>query len=278
MTSAYEKRLIRVLEYMHNNPTGDLSLDALADVAAMSRFHWHRVFHAMTGETCAQAVRRMRLHRAACWLVQTHWPIPEVAKRCGFENLQSFTRIFGQSYGMTPGAFRNRGDLTSPLLKPERGDYPMYSVEISNFSDRRLAALPHQGPYVEIGKTFETLSGILTSRGLWPKVKGMQGIYYDDPSAVAPEQLKSHAGVLIDEDETMPDIFEDVRLEGGRMAVLHFKGPYAGLKAAYDYVYGIWLPESGEEPRHSPPTEIYLNGPQDTVPEDLLTNICIPIK
>nr|MCU0854535.1 AraC family transcriptional regulator [Paracoccaceae bacterium] len=49
----YEDRLLRVLDHIAENPAGDLSLDALADVAAMSRFHWHRVFHAMTGETAA---------------------------------------------------------------------------------------------------------------------------------------------------------------------------------------------------------------------------------
>ena len=49
-----ENRMIRVLDHIHDNPAGDLSLDALADVAAMSRFHWHRVFRAITGETAAQ--------------------------------------------------------------------------------------------------------------------------------------------------------------------------------------------------------------------------------
>ena len=43
MTNANEKRLLRVLDHIHDNPAGDLSLDALSDVAAMSRFHWHRV-------------------------------------------------------------------------------------------------------------------------------------------------------------------------------------------------------------------------------------------
>ncbi|MEM9127216.1 MAG: AraC family transcriptional regulator, partial [Pseudomonadota bacterium] len=71
MATSYEDRVLRVLAYIHENPAGDLSLDALADVAAMSRFHWHRVFRALTGETCAQAVRRIRLHRAAGWLVRT---------------------------------------------------------------------------------------------------------------------------------------------------------------------------------------------------------------
>ncbi len=39
MPSDYENRMLRVLEHIHANPAGDLSLDALADVAAMSRFH-----------------------------------------------------------------------------------------------------------------------------------------------------------------------------------------------------------------------------------------------
>ena len=50
LNNSYEKRLLRVISYIHDNPAGDLSLDTLADVAAMSRFHWHRVFSAMMGE------------------------------------------------------------------------------------------------------------------------------------------------------------------------------------------------------------------------------------
>ena len=72
-----------MLEFIHANPAGDLSLDALAAVAAMSRFHWHRVFHAITGETCVETVRRVRLNRAACWLKQSDWPVSEIAARVG---------------------------------------------------------------------------------------------------------------------------------------------------------------------------------------------------
>ncbi|WP_394197346.1 helix-turn-helix domain-containing protein [Litoreibacter albidus] len=95
MANPYEARLLRVMEYIHDNPAGDLSLDALADIAAMSRFHWHRVFHGMTGETCADAVRRVRLHRAACWLVQKDWPVAQVAERCGYSNARALRGLFG---------------------------------------------------------------------------------------------------------------------------------------------------------------------------------------
>jgi AraC family transcriptional regulator len=91
---SYEDRLLRVLQHIHDNPAGDLSLDALADVAAMSRFHWHRVFHAMTGDTAAEAVRRIRLHRAAVWLVQTNLSLGEIAMRAGYASPRSLARAF----------------------------------------------------------------------------------------------------------------------------------------------------------------------------------------
>ena len=60
--------------------------------------------------------------------------------------------------------------------------------------------------------------------------------------------------------------------------MLRHVGPYTGLRQAYDYLYGKWLPESGEEPRDGPPFEIYENTPMDTAPEDLVTLICAPIR
>lgn len=87
MTNTYEARLIRVLDYIHDNPAGDLSLDALADVAALSRFHFHRVFHALMGETAAQAVRRMRMYRASVALVQTTAPLAKIARALAIRTL-----------------------------------------------------------------------------------------------------------------------------------------------------------------------------------------------
>lgn len=61
------------------------------------------------------------------------------------------------------------------------------------------------------------------------------------------------------------------------VAAMLFTGPYSGLKAAYDYLYGDWLPSSGREMRDAPSYEVYLNSPMDTAPEDLLTEICVPL-
>ena len=278
MTGQYEDRLLRVLSYIHDNPAGDLSLDALADVAAMSRFHWHRVFHALTGETCAEAVRRIRVSRAAFWLVQTDDPVHQIARRAGYENTDSFARVFKDQFRVSPSAFRRlRGALSAPVHQPI-GKSDMYSVKVQDRSDMRLIAQQHVGPYQEISQAFEKLSAVVSSRGLWPSVLGTTGIYYDDPSMVAPADLRSHAGFIVGPDLAIPDDLEEVIVPGGAHAVLLLEGPYTGLPSAYDYLYGAWLASSSREPADRPSFEVYLNSPMDAAPADLRTEVCLPLK
>ncbi len=276
MTNTYEARLIRVLDYIHDNPAGDLSLDALADVAALSRFHFHRVFHAVMGETAAAAVRRMRMYRASVALVQTTAPLTKIARAVGYPNLASFTRSFAELYGVPPASFRAKGELRPlpPLFRT--GEPLMYAVEIRQDPARRLAAMPHKGAYAEIGRAFEKGGAVLAARKLIGACSGMVGVYYDDPSAVAVADLRSHAGFEIASGPIDPPL-EQVNLPAGRHAVLRFKGPYSGLPAAYEQLYRNWLPGSGETPADSPVFEVYLNTPMDVAPEELLTEICVPL-
>ncbi|RLK02833.1 AraC family transcriptional regulator [Ruegeria conchae] len=277
MVASYEDRVLRVLAYIHDHPAGDLSLDALADVAAMSRFHWHRVFRAITGETCAQAARRIRLHRAACWLVQSDRPVAQIATDIGYPNLKSFARAFSEAYGSSPTAFRKAGQILPAHPKFKTGEYPMHPVTTRTEPSRRVVALPHKGAYAEIGRSFEAFGALCESRKLWPQVGPMIGLYLDSPEDVQEDELRSFAGAQFCGKDT-PEGMEDLSIPGGKTAVLTYKGPYSGIYAAYQTLFGNWLPDSGEEPADQPCYEIYLNDPRETAPEDLLTEICLPLK
>jgi len=277
MANDYERRLQRVVDHIHDHPAGDLSLDALAEVAALSRFHFHRVYTAVVGETAASTVRRMRLHRASVALVQGSDPIPVIAKRVGYPNLASFARAFAGHYGQTPAAFRTRGVLRPFPLNLARKGSLMFPVTIRIEPERRLAALPHKGPYQEIGRAFEKLGSTVAARGFHGRFGAMVGVYYDSPSDVEPAELRSHAGLEAPADLPIDPPLEEVLLPAGRHAVLTFQGPYAGLQGAYDQLFGLWLPASGEAPADSPVFEVYLNSPMDTAPKDLLTEICLPL-
>lgn len=153
----------------------------------------------------------------------------------------------------------------------------MYPVITRTDPARRLAAVPHKGPYIEIGRAFEKLGSTVAARGLYGRFGKMVGVYYCSPADMKPADLRSHAGLEAPEDLPVAAPLEEVRLPAGRHAVLTFKGPYAGLAAGYDQLFGIWLPSSGETPADSPVFEVYLNTPMDTAPEDLLTEICLPL-
>jgi AraC family transcriptional regulator len=68
-----------------------------------------------------------------------------------------------------------------------------------------------------------------------------------------------------------------MELAGGEYATLMHKGPYEGLGRAYQALLGGWLPQSGRELRDAPCFEVYLNSPQTSRPEDLLTLIHVPV-
>ena len=66
-------------------------------------------------------------------------------------------------------------------------------------------------------------------------------------------------------------------IEGGKFAVYVYKGSYDGLHDIYRRLYGEWLPESGCETRSAPCMEVYLTNPENTPPEENVTEIRIPL-
>ncbi|MFD0980501.1 AraC family transcriptional regulator [Tropicimonas aquimaris] len=153
----------------------------------------------------------------------------------------------------------------------------MNEVDITTHPDRRLAAVAHSGPYDQIGPAYDTLSTLAEARNLVPEVKSMIGIFYDDPDSTPAAELRSHAAFEVGPETPIDAPLEQIELHGGKVAVYRLKGPYSGLKAVYHYLYGTWLPDSGEEPQDAPSYEIYRNMPGNTAPEDLITDICIPL-
>lgn len=274
--SDHEIRIGRVKAHVARHLAGDLSLDGLADVAAISRFHWHRVFRALTGETVAELVRRERLNRAAILVVMGTEPLAGVACACGYPNLDSFVRVFRAAFGLTPAEARRSGRVPPVLLPPQTGDRSMLDVTIRDEPPAEVAALPHRGPYTEIGRNFAELGRALRQAGLVPAGPGI-AIYYDDPVAIPPGELRSHAGVVVAPGAHLPPGLDRLRWPGGRMAVHVHKGPYQGIASAWDAFYR-WLGASKHMEANAPCFDRYLNGPDEVAPEELLTELCIPLE
>lgn len=264
--------------YIHDHLHEDLDMARLSEIACLSPYHWHRIYRAVHGETLASTVRRLRLQEAARALSHGSQPVAEIARSSGYPNLQSFSRTFKAAYGLPPAEFRRVGGHVILNKAIRTGDNTMYDVTIREMQPIDAIGLDHLGPYLTIGKAFETLTGLMFSRNLFQPGSKMVAVYYDDPEQGNPETLRSTACFTAGEDSasvTAP--LRNLTIAGGRYAVLAHNGPYSDLGLAYQWLYQQWLRSADVEIRNEPPVEIYLNTPRDTAPQDLMTEICIPI-
>jgi AraC family transcriptional regulator len=278
IADSYANRLTRVSSYIHDHLDEELSLDVLAEIACLSPYYWHRIYHTHFGETVAATVRRLRLQRAATDLAHTDRPISKVAERAGYDSQASFTRAFSAAFGLPPATYREVGSHSVFKAPTPQEVHAMYDVGVTTVPQQHLIAVAHRGPYMNIGKSFDLLFTTLAQRGLIRPDLRMVGVYLDDPTSVPESELRAQAAVIVNEPMKVDAPLFTTQIRGGDHAVLKYKGPYGDMRAAYDWLYGQWLPSSGREAADAPVFEEYLNSPRDTAPTELRTDIYLPLR
>jgi AraC family transcriptional regulator len=101
------RRLLRVREAMHEDHSTSASLDDLAAIACMSKFHFLRAFTAMFGRTPHQYIMELRVDAARLLLRSSSDPFADIAVQLGCESVSSFAALFKRVTGSTPGAYRS---------------------------------------------------------------------------------------------------------------------------------------------------------------------------
>ena len=98
--------------------SGALSLDELATAAGVSRESLCRTFRKEIGCPPIEALRQVRLDRAATLLRRSAVPIAEIATQAGFADQFHFSRRFTEHYGLPPSEFRREPPTTKAVLPP----------------------------------------------------------------------------------------------------------------------------------------------------------------
>ena len=141
----------------------------------------------------------------------------------------------------------------------------------------RVAFVRHIGPYQECGVAWETLCKFAAGQGLFSPDTLRIGIGHDSPEITPADQLRYDACLTVDDQFQPTGEIRIQELPGGEYAVIAHRGPYAGLPDAYRWIFREWLPASRRQLRSGPCFEIYVNDPTTTPPEDLITEIYIPL-
>lgn len=101
-------RLKRVIEYMEENLSRNLTLDDLAAIAGLSSAHFSRNFRGVFNESPHRFLVGRRIARACRLLLETEHSLNEVAAQVGYESQSYFTTLFRRETGETPASFRRR--------------------------------------------------------------------------------------------------------------------------------------------------------------------------
>ncbi len=101
-----EGRFAKLLDWMRGHLAQPLTVDQLADQAAMSPRHFARTFLAETGMTPAKAVERLRLETARERVEASNGSIDRVAEQVGFGDPERMRRAFLRAFGQPPQALR----------------------------------------------------------------------------------------------------------------------------------------------------------------------------
>lgn len=281
---SYQERILKVLIYIQNHLDDDLSLEKLAEIAHFSPYHFHRIFTGLKGESVQNHVRRLRLERAAKDLCQTDLPLTRISERAGYETQQSFHRAFQRAFNMTPITCKE--DYKKKLLKIKHSD------EIATITARESTVQLIDFPATEVAfvRQVGNLNNALNS---WMKLASEIGvtkifntnikkisIFYDSPDLTPSDKQRYDACITI---ESLKNIQAKGELGiqtlyGGKYALITHKGDINRIEETYKYLFAVWLPNSGFEPADAPNFMHHRKVPFETKPEELETDIYLPLK
>ncbi|WP_409564933.1 GyrI-like domain-containing protein [Microvirga sp.] len=262
-TKHYQDRLRRTLKHIEEHLDEDLSLEVLSGVAAFSRYHFHRQFVALFGINVHRYVQLARLRRASYKLAfRSEESIFQIALDAGYEGPEAFARAFKKNFGQSPSEFRNQPQWTpwhavyQPVTEARRihmrRTWSSDDVCIETTPDIRLAVLEHRGAPTLIGASVRRFIAWRKENGV-PKASPVFNIFYDDLDITPAAEFRLDIGVATDWDVVPNNAGIRIKtIPGGRCAVLRHVGSEDSLGAAIMYLYGSWLPQSGEEPRDFP--------------------------
>lgn len=97
------------IQYMEDNLTEELSIEAIAARAYVSAFHFQRIFSSLCGVTVGEYIRCRRLTLAAQELTSGKLKVIDAAVKYGYDSADSFSRAFTKFHGISPSAAKEQG-------------------------------------------------------------------------------------------------------------------------------------------------------------------------
>jgi AraC family transcriptional regulator len=276
---SYYINIQKAIDYIENNLDSNIELEQVAKIAGYSISHFYRVFGAIVGCSVKEYVRRRKLSNAVFSVVTTKRSITEIAFENGFESHEVFTRTFKLAYGAPPSSFR-KGHAEPSLFERvnllsinKEGRVIILNPEIICKDEKLLLGIARRINQSENIK-YKLLSKV--QREFMEKVSTIENringeLYYavydyntEDISKEDDEINYTYFYcVEVSEYKEILDGMVKKVIPQGKYAVFNYDTKENTLNGekliqpVYDYIDGIWLPNSGIELAETSDYEIF---------------------
>jgi AraC family transcriptional regulator len=150
-------------------------------------------------------------------------------------------------------------------------------IRIRAIDPLRVAFVRHIGPYQDCGAAWATMVAWAQPRGLLAGSPVVLGVGHDDPAVTEPSRIRYDACVVIPDGMAVDGGIGVQVLPGGEHAIAVHHGPYDLLPSVYVEILGRWLPSQGRKVGRGSPYEIYRNDMRITPPQELITEVRVPL-
>ncbi|MBN3525811.1 AraC family transcriptional regulator [Paenibacillus apiarius] len=260
----------------------------------VSYYHFHRIFHAMTGETIGDYIRRRRLTEAALELLAGQRPILDIALDYQFESQEAFGRAFKKVFGLTPNGFRRKsarpvvnekGALVGRRLQ-HRFDSISIEPDITeltsaifliglqgrtNLRDNRIPLM-----WSELIQRRQELAATGAGGTAYGVCHTMGGMPVHD--LTEDTEFTQFVGFETAGYGDIPSGMLTHTIPCGKYAVFRHQGPTALLRESYEYIWGTWLCSTSYELDDRDDFERYGDDFCGTENEQSVIWIYIPVR
>lgn len=252
------------LKWLEENLSERIEIEKLADIAHLSPFYYQRLFSRLVGKPVMEYSKLRRLANAADYLAKNRSRIIDVALNFGFENHETFTRSFKDTYGLTPEEYRASPRPLSHFLMPD--------LSLNYYLVDENVPLVADGIVLEVRRTYLDTPRLFTGLAVQNPIADTPGIDFlselwnrfhdqkqtienllpngNEVGAAYPGEAEGYftyfAGAEASNNRIQPG-FVHWTMPSGEYAICSFEAKdfhmltTNALNKARDYMFGVWL-------------------------------------
>ncbi len=286
----YKKQIELVMEFTEHNICSDLSLHTLSKIAGFSPYHFHRIFHSVTGKSLHQFILERRLNNCASRLLYEDGDITNIAMDFGFSSSSSFARSFKKYFGCTPTQYKKTKERKYPVAFAE---IPIQQVsfdpELEKHFDEIVLpdlkavcigvnGLSEVWENPEINRAYEMIFTWLKESNRLTQNTKIFGVTMDTPEVQNLSSCRYYACAASESYILDECLAYRVFQTSGKYICCKINRSIKDFATYFfrhmDYLYGFYMVAHKLSPDNRPFVEFYERMPDG----DIYINFCVPIK